>query len=132
MLFRSCRVYARRENRLNSVFYNANYYAMMIEFIAVCTVYKFFTVKNDLKRSIFYVIVGFLNLFMLYMTGCRAGYVAIAGAICLFLIFNKNYKLCVLIALGCLGIAGFFVLNPDKFPRIDNTINISIINSKVD
>ena len=49
------------------------------------------------------------------MTGCRAGYVAIAGAICLFLIFNKNYKLCVLIALGCLGIAGFFVLNPDKF-----------------
>ena len=48
------------------------------------------------------------------MTGCRAGYVAIAGAICLFLIFNKNYKLCILIALGCLGIAGFFVLNPDN------------------
>ena len=42
------KVYARRENRLNSVFYNANYYAMMIEFIAVCIVYKFFTVKNDL------------------------------------------------------------------------------------
>ena len=40
------KVYARRENRLNSVFYNANYYAMMIEFIAVCTVYKFFTVKT--------------------------------------------------------------------------------------
>ena len=95
----------------------------MIEFIAVCTVYKFFTVKNNLKRSIFYVIVGFLNLFMLYMTGCRAGYVAIAGAICLFLIFNKNYKLCVLIALGCLGIAGFFVLNPDKFPRIEYLIS---------
>ena len=117
------KVYARRENRLNSVFYNANYYAMMIEFIAVCTVYKFFTVKNNLKISIFYVIVGFLNLFMLYMTGCRAGYVAIAGAICLFLIFNKNYKLCVLIALGCLGIAGFFVLNPDKFPRIEYLIS---------
>ena len=117
------KVYARRENRLNSVFYNANYYAMMIEFIAVCTVYKFFTVKNNLKRSTFYVIVGFLNLFMLYMTGCRAGYVAIAGAICLFLIFNKNYKLCVLIALGCLGIAGFFVLNPDKFPRIEYLIS---------
>lgn len=56
------KVYARRENRLNSVFYNANYYAMMIEFIAVCTVYKFFTVKNNLKRSIFYVIVGFFKL----------------------------------------------------------------------
>ena len=60
---------------------------------------------------------------MLYMTGCRAGYVAIAGAICLFLIFNKNYKLCILIALGCLGIAGFFVLNPDKFPRIEYLIS---------
>lgn len=117
------KVYARRENRLNSVFYNANYYAMMIEFIAVSLVYKFFTVKNDLKRSIFYVIVGFLNLFMLYMTGCRAGYVAIAGAICLFLIFNKNYKLCALIAFGCLGIVGFFVLNPSKFPRIEYLVS---------
>lgn len=125
------KVYARRENRLNSVFYNANYYAMMIEFIAVCIVYKFFTVKNDLKRSIFYVVVGFLNLFMLYMTGCRAGYVAIAGAICLFLIFNRNYKLCLLIALGCLGIVGFFVLNPSKFPRIEYLISNLDVRMKI-
>ena len=125
------KVYARRENRLNSVFYNANYYAMMIEFIAVSLVYKFFTVKNDLKRSIFYVIVGFLNLFMLYMTGCRAGYVAIAGAICLFLIFNKNYKLCALIAFGCLGIVGFFVLNPSKFPRIEYLVSNLGVRAKI-
>ena len=110
------KVYARRENRLNSVFYNANYYAMMIEFIAV---------------SIFYVIVGFLNLFMLYMTGCRAGYVAIAGAICLFLIFNKNYKLCALIAFGCLGIVGFFVLNPSKFPRIEYLVSNLGVRAKI-
>ena len=131
MLIITFKVYARRENRLNSVFYNANYYAMMIEFIAVCTVYKFFTVKNNLKRSIFYVIVGFLNLFMLYMTGCRAGYVAIAGAICLFLIFNKNYKLCALIAFGCLGIVGFFVLNPSKFPRIEYLVSNLGVRAKI-
>ena len=66
---------------------------MMIEFIAVSIVYKFFTVKNDLKRSIFYVIVGFLNLFMLYMTGCRAGYVAMPELFVyfLFLIKTINY-----------------------------------------
>ena len=28
-----------------------------------------------------------------------------------------------MIALGCLGIAGFFVLNPDKFPRIEYLIS---------
>ena len=98
------KVYARRENRLNSVFYNANYYAMMIEFIAVCIV---------------------------YMTGCRAGYVAIAGAICLFLIFNRNYKLCFLIALGCLGVVGFFVLNPSKFPRIEYLISNLDVRMKI-
>lgn len=119
----SFKVYARRENRLNSVFFNANYYAMMIEFIVIAIVYKFFTVKGNYKRSIFYVLVGLLNLFMLYMTGCRAGYVAIAGAICLFLIFNKNYGFCFLIALGFIGIVIFFILNPDKFPRIEYLVS---------
>ena len=115
----SLKIFSRRENRLNSVFYNANYYAMMIEFILMCICYKFFRVKNNLKKSCLYIIIGFVNLFMLYMTGCRTALIATAGAIIIFLIINKNYKLCALIGIGVLTITGYFIINPSKFPRIE-------------
>ena len=44
------KVFSRRENRLNSVFFNANYYAMMIEFIIMMIGYKFFGTKNIKKQ----------------------------------------------------------------------------------
>ena len=112
----SLKIYSRRENRLNSVFFNANYYAMMIEFILMCIVYKFLTVKNDIKKSIYYIIVGFLNLFMLYMTGCRTALIAIAGALVIFLIVNKNYKWCLFIGAGVLAAGGFFIIHREQLP----------------
>lgn len=127
----SLKIYSRRENRLNSVFFNANYYAMMIEFIIMCIIYKFFTVKNNIKKSIYYIIVGCINLFMLYMTGCRTALIAIAGAIVIFLIINKNYKLCLLIGLGVIGAGGFFVVHPDKFPRIERLISNFDVRMKI-
>ena len=47
------KVFSRRENRLNSVFFNANYYAMMIEFIIMMIGYKIFGTKN-IKKQIYY------------------------------------------------------------------------------
>lgn len=127
----SLKIYSRRENRLNSVFFNANYYAMMIEFLIMCIIYKFLTVKNNLKKSIFYVCVGFLNLFMLYMTGCRTAIIAIAGAIIVFLIINKNYKLCFIIGVGILAMLGFFIIHPDKFPRIERLVSNFDVRMKI-
>lgn len=125
------KIYSRRENRLNSVFFNANYYAMVIEFILMCIIYKFFTVKNNLKKSIYYVIVGLINLFLLYMTGCRTALIATAGAILVFLIINKNYKLCGLIGLMVASLAGFFIINPDKFPRIERIVSNYAVRIKI-
>lgn len=127
----SLKIYSRRENRLNSVFFNANYYAMVIEFIIMCIIYKFFTIKNNIKKSIYYIIVGLINLFMLYMTGCRTALIAIAGAIVIFLIINKNYKLCLLIATGVLAAGGFFVIHPDKFPRIERLVSNFDVRMKI-
>lgn len=127
----SLKIYSRRENRLNSVFFNANYYAMMIEFILMCIVYKFFTVKNDIKKSIYYIIVGFLNLFMLYMTGCRTALIAIAGALVIFLIVNKNYKWCLFIGAGVLAAGGFFIIHPEQFPRIERLVSNFDVRMKI-
>lgn len=127
----SLKIYSRRENRLNSVFFNANYYAMMIEFIILCIVYKFFSNKNNIKKSIVYVIVGLINLFMLYMTGCRTALIAIAGAILIFLIINKNYKICSVIGIGVLAMFGFFIFHPEKFPRIERLISNFDVRLKI-
>lgn len=115
----SLKVFARRENRINSVFFNANYYAMMLEFIIMMIIYKFLRVKNNIKKSINYVVVGLINLVALYYTGCRTAFITIVVAAFIFLIINKNYKLCVFITLCSFSIAGFYILNPSKFPRIE-------------
>lgn len=126
----SLKVYSRRENRLNSVFFNANYYAMMLEFLIMTIFYKILTTK-DKRKIIFYVLVGFLNLFMLYMTGCRTALIAIAGAMLVFLIINKNYKICSLIALAFLALLAFFAFNPDKFPRIERIVSNLDVRIKI-
>ena len=95
------KVFSRRENRLNSVFFNANYYAMMIEFTIMMIGYKIFGTKN-VKKQLYYFIVACLNFFLLYMTGCRTAFVATAGAMLVFLIINKNYRICSLIGLLCI------------------------------
>lgn len=124
------KVYSRRENRLNSVFFNANYYAMMIEFLIMTIFYKIMTTKN-IKKIIFYILVGVLNLFMLYMTGCRTALIAIAGAMVIFLIVNRNYKICAVIGAGLLAILAFFVVNPDKFPRIERIVSNFDVRMKI-
>ncbi len=96
------KVFSRRENRLNSVFFNANYYAMMIEFIIMMIGYKIFGTK-ELKKQVYYFITACINFFLLYMTGCRTAFIATAVAMLVFLIINKNYWICSLI-----GMAFFF------------------------
>ncbi len=125
------KIFSRRENRLNSVFFNANYYAMMIEFLIMMITYKFFTTKHNIKKSIYYVCVGLLNVFMLYMTGCRTALIAIAGAMIIFLIINKNYKLCTLIGVGFIAIVAFFFIHPDKFPRIEYLLSNYAVRIKI-
>ena len=67
------KVFSRRENRLNSVFFNANYYAMMIEFIIMMIGYKLFGTKN-IKKQIYYFIVAGINWlsnrFYCYSSSC--------------------------------------------------------------
>lgn len=126
----SLKVYSRRENRLNSVFFNANYYAMMLEFLVMTIFYKILTTK-DKRKIIIYVLIGLLNLFMLYMTGCRTALIAIAGAMLIFLIINKNYKICSVIAVAMAAILVFFIFHPEKFPRIERIVSNFGVRTKI-
>ena len=124
------KVFSRRENRLNSVFFNANYYAMMIEFIIMMIGYKLFGTKN-IKKQIYYFIVAGINFFLLYMTGCRTAFIATAVAVLVFLIINKNYRICMLISIICIIGCIYFAINPQQFPRVEKLIDNFTVRKKI-
>ena len=124
------KVFSRRENLLNSVFFNANYYAMMIEFIIMMIGYKLFGTKN-IKKQIYYFIVAGINFFLLYMTGCRTAFIATAVAVLVFLVINKNYRICMLIAIICIIGCIYFAINPQQFPRVEKLIDNFTVRKKI-
>jgi len=114
------------KNRVNSVFFNANYYAMMIEFFVLIAFYKLLQIK-DLKTHFqdickLLVIIG-LNLFLLALTACRTAWPALAAGLLVVLIIDKRYKTCTAIFIILAAVLLYFVFNPSQFPRVDNIVD---------
>lgn len=103
--------------RVNSVFFNANYYAMMCEFFVVIAFSKFITSDN---KGI-YLFIIFFNLGGLYLTGCRTAWPALAIAIpLLFYLAGKKKTAFALFLIEVL--LGLFVLvEPDLLPRLESS-----------
>ncbi|MCD7808463.1 MAG: O-antigen ligase family protein, partial [Erysipelotrichaceae bacterium] len=113
------------QDRVNSVFFNANYYAMMIEFFVCLIFYKILKLKDPwhhLNYLIYYIFATILNLFLLVLTACRTAWPALAVGIIVMLILDRHYKTCSAIFAGVIALCGYFVFNPEKFPRFDNII----------
>lgn len=118
-------IFNRPQDRINSVFFNANYYAMMIEFFVCLTFYKILKIKDiklEWKQFIYYVAVIGLNLFVLLLTACRTAWPALAGGILIMLIVDKHHKTCACILALVIVACIYFLLNPSKFPRVDNIV----------
>lgn len=113
------KIYSRPENRLNSVMFNSNYYASAIELIIMMIGYKMFTCGRNYKKIAYYLAIGLVNAAILFLSGCRTSWPAIAVAVIVFLIINKNYKWCAFAGACCVVVLGYFALNPNKIPRID-------------
>ena len=116
-------IFNRPQDRINSVFFNANYYAMMIEFFVCITFYKILKIKDikvNYKKFCYYLAVIAINLFMLLLTACRTAWPALAAGVLVILIIDKQYKACLAIMAGVICV--YFVFNPSKFPRVDNII----------
>ena len=118
-------IFNRPQDRINSVFFNANYYAMMIEFFVCITFYKILKIKDikvNYKKFCYYLAVIAINLFMLLLTACRTAWPALAAGVLIILVIDKQYKACFAIMIGVILTCAYFVFNPSKFPRVDNII----------
>lgn len=116
------KIYSRRENRLNSVMFNANYYASTIELVIMMIGYKIFTCSRNYKKITYYMFVMAINAGILFLSGCRTSWPAIGIAIIVFLIINKSYKWCAFLGICGFAIVGYFLCNIDKIPRIEYTV----------
>ena len=118
-------IFNRPQDRINSFFFNANYYAMMIEFFVCITFYKILKIddyKKEMKKFFYYLCVIALNLFVLLLTACRTAWPTLAAGILVMLIIDKHYKTCLSILVCVLIVCIYFLFNPSKFPRVDNII----------
>ena len=119
-------IFNKPKDRINSVFFNANYYAMMIEFFVCLAFYKILKIKDvkkDFQKFFYYVLVIGINIFMLVLTACRTAWPALIAGIIIMLIVDKHYKTCACIGSVALFVAVYFLLNPSQFPRVDNIIS---------
>lgn len=114
--FLEFRVEDNPKNRINSTFFNANYYAMMIEFLVLICIYKMMQVKTT-RRIVFYIVTIVCNLFALYLTGCRTAWVPFVVTIPFMFLINKRmgYFGTTMGTLGAGGIA--LLIKPDILQR---------------
>ncbi len=96
------------KHRVNSTFFNANYYAMMIEFIVLICVYKMMQMKTK-RRIIFYTIVISANLFALYLTGCRTAWIPFVVTIPLMFLMNMRMRFFT-VSMGAILAGGMSIL----------------------
>lgn len=105
--------------RVNSTFFNANYYAMMVEFLILMCVYKMMKAKTA-RRVVFYLITISCNLAGLYLSGCRTAWPTFIITIPLMFFLNRK-KVFYRGSISIIGLSGVAMLiNPDLFPRSDS------------
>jgi O-antigen ligase len=104
------------KHRINSTFFNANYYAMMIEFIVLICIYKMMQVKTK-RRIIFYISTILVNLFILYLTGCRTAWIPFVVSIPFLFLMNKRFLYFSMTMSAYGGAGGILLLKPGIFQR---------------
>lgn len=127
-------IFNRPQDRINSVFFNANYYAMMIEFFVCITFYKILQLKDlktNIKRFLYYLSAIAVNLFMLVLTACRTAWPALGVAIIAMLFLSRHYKTCICIFSAFILVCVYFLFNPSKFPRVDNIIGYFFVRTDI-
>ncbi len=113
------KIYSRRENRLNSVMLNANYYVTVIEMVVLAIFYKMSKHYRNYKQMIWYTVVLAINLFIMYLTGSRASWVSLGIATFVYFLLIKNKPICYLYITGILIVLIYFLFNIDQIPRIE-------------
>lgn len=106
-----------------SLFTNANYYGMIIEFVVLIALYRIFT--NPEHMSFYSVVIG-LNLIGLYLTGSCSSFVAMLSAVLIMLLYKKKRKLTVLFCAVVVLYVTATVLFPGASPRSSNALETTL------
>lgn len=106
-----------------SVFTNANYYGMIIEFVVIIALYRVFT---NMELSAFYFAVIGLNLIGLYLTASFSSFTALVAAVTVMLYLKKKDRIAFVFILSVVGLMGLLAVFPQLLPRgsqaIDRTL----------
>lgn len=123
------------KNRVDSFFFNANYYAMMIEFWVGIAFYKILRLTQEehvnFKKIGGYCIIILINLFTLVLSGCRTAWPAMLAGLAIMLLFAHFYKLFGLIAAGGMASAGFLFTHKSYIPRASNITKYLGVRQKI-
>lgn len=106
-----------------SVFINANYYGMIIEFVVIIALYRIFT---NAELSAFYFAVIGLNFIGLYLTASVSSFTAMFAAVTLMLFLKNKNKIAFAFILSVIVFIGLLAVFPQLLPRgsqaIDRTL----------
>ena len=123
-LYQKATAYALAPNyRPVSVFSNANYYGMILEFVILIALYRIYT---NPKLKAFYLIVIGLSFFGIYLTASFSSLAAVLCAVMAMLLLKKLYRYAgaFVLAVALFGVILF--LFPTLMPRgseaLDRTI----------
>lgn len=105
------------ENRIYAGFFNANYYAMFIEFIILICVYRVIQLKR-LWNAKFYIGIALCNMIALYFTGCRTAWLPFLITVPFMFLINKCKAYFGLSLTGIAGAFSLLLLKPELFQRI--------------
>lgn len=115
--------------RADSTFFNANYYATIIEFVILFCVYRLFT-DTSLKMKVYYSSVMLINIFGLYLCDCRTAFIVLAFSVMVMMIFMRKFKeLFIFLGVGFAAMVSLYFI-PELFPRgkqLDGDIGIRIL-----
>lgn len=105
------------ENRIFAGFFNANYYAMFLEFVILICVYRMIQIKH-LLQSKYYIGIALCNMIALYFTGCRTAWVPFLVTVPFMFLINKCWAYLGLSLSGIVGGIGLVVSQPELFQRM--------------
>lgn len=97
-----------------SVFVNANYYGMIIEFVVLIALYRIFT---NPELSAFYLAVIGLNFIGLYLTASFSSFLAMFCAVALMLILKHKNRMAFLFLAGVAVFVLLLAVFPPLLPR---------------
>lgn len=106
-----------------SVFTNANYYGMMIEFVVVIALYRIFT--NPKHASLYACVIG-LNFAGLYLTASYSSVVGLLSAIVVFLLYKRKSRVSAVFFAMLLVVGILFAAFPQLLPRTSEAIELTV------